>query len=318
MNDQRQAPLGIVGNLNIDILMGPSPLPAWNQEVVADALELRVAGTAGYLALAAKSLGIEPLIVSALGTDHLSRFVLEQLADQGIATEGIASLPDAGSPVTVAVTGDEGRRALVTVLGAHERIDLPFYRSHHAFLTSATEVFLCGTYLLPNLGPESALEIARESWGRGQQVIFDPSWDPKGWSAETLGATYLLLKQVDLFLPNEEELCAVMGAADWRSALARAGEYTPEVVVKRGAGGSAALVNGRMYEVSGRAVNARDTTGAGDVFDVGYLWARRQGWPPEDRLIFANALAGLVVEQVRRDRYPTVSEVLDRMGSPGF
>lgn len=314
MTSPQHGALGIVGNLNVDILMGPSPLPVWEREVLAGSLEMRVAGTAGYLALAARALGMEPVILSALGTDHLSRFVLDELDAQGIKTSGIASLPGMDSPVTVAVVESDGKRALVTVLGAHEQIDLDFYRARNHLLADAGEIFLCGTYLLPNLGPQQALEIARESRKRGQQVIFDPSWDPRGWSEEIKNATFEVLKQVDLFLPNEEELCALTGTTDWHSAMARVGALGPEVVVKRGPRGSAAVVKGVVYEVEGVRVTARDTTGAGDVFDVGYLWARRQGWPPEKRLRFANTLAGLVVEEPRRTRYPSAEMVLDRMG----
>ncbi len=61
--------------------------------------------------------------------------------------------------------------------------------------------------------------------------------------------------------------------------------------------------------MSGFAVTAVNTIGAGDVFDAGYLYARRQGWAPARRLRFANALAALVVAQPGTRSYPDAGAV---------
>ena len=41
------------------------------------------------------------------------------------------------------------------------------------------------------------------------------------------------------------------------------------------------------------AVEALDTTGAGDVFRGGFIYALLQGWPIADGLRFANAAAAV-------------------------
>ena len=62
--------------------------------------------------------------------------------------------------------------------------------------------------------------------------------------------------------------------------------------------------------VPGFPVDAVNTVGAGDVFDAAYLYARRLGWPPVERLRFANALAAMVVSQRGERIYPDADSVM--------
>ncbi|HYF79717.1 MAG TPA: sugar kinase [Symbiobacteriaceae bacterium] len=310
----KHAPMGIVGNFNADLVVGPvSHMPAWDEEVLADGCNLWTAGTAGYMALAAQALGMEPRIVSAIGDDQTGRSLLADLARRSIPTAGIALLPGERTPMGIVVVGPGGKRAILSFNGAHDRLDRAVYEGARASLAGCAELIICGTYLLPRLGPAEAAWIARGARQQGQLVIFDPSWDPAGWPAATRQATLALLSEVDIYMPNEPELLALTGAASWQEGLETVGRLCPEVVVKRGGEGAAALVAGQLTEVPALPVNVADTIGAGDSFDVGYLWARRQGWPVAQRLRFANALAGLVVASPDRSRFPGVDSVLARL-----
>lgn len=311
--------IGLIGNFNADLVLGPvERMPAWDEELAAEGGALLVAGAAGYLALAAQALGLEPRIVSTLGDDAVGRLLLADLRRRGILTGGISVIAGEPSALSAVLVGPDGRRGIATVAGAHRRMDLSVYRGHRRFLAACAEVVLCGTYLLPSLGPAEALAIARDARARGQVVAFDPSWDPAGWPEATRRDTLALLAEVDVYLPNEAELCRLTGAASWEDGLDQVARLCPETVVKLGPGGAAALADlsqtgegggvgsqGGLVRVPALPVTAVNTIGAGDCFDAAYLWARRQGWPMARRLQFANAYAGLVA--ARPDR-ATVGE----------
>ena len=163
--------------------------------------------------------------------------------------------------------------------------------------------------MLPRFGPADALPYARKLRERGQLVAFDPSWDPAGWTAETRAGTLALLSEIDVYLPNEPELLHLTGAADLDSAVTQVAALAGEVVVKRGAGGALYARGDVRIAVPGFPVEAVNTIGAGDVFDAAYLYARRQGWPPEQRLCYANALAAMVVSQRGTRVYPDADAV---------
>jgi bifunctional ADP-heptose synthase (sugar kinase/adenylyltransferase) len=55
-------------------------------------------------------------------------------------------------------------------------------------------------------------------------------------------------------------------------------------------------LTGETADVPALAVEALDTTGAGDVFVAGFMTGTLAGWPLADRLAFANLTAALSVQ----------------------
>jgi sugar/nucleoside kinase (ribokinase family) len=169
---------------------------------------------------------------------------------------------------------------------------------------------LCGSYVLPRFGPAEALPYATALRARGQLVAFDPSWDPAGWSEANRAATLALLPEVDVYIPNEPELLHLIGKDCLDNAIAVVAALAGEVIVKRGADGAVYACGDERISSPGFPIDAVNTIGAGDVFDAGYLYARRIGWPPVERLRFANALAAQVVSQRGARTYPDAESVL--------
>jgi sugar/nucleoside kinase (ribokinase family) len=65
------------------------------------------------------------------------------------------------------------------------------------------------------------------------------------------------------------------------------------VCVTLGERGAIAVDDAGQYFAPAFAVDAVDTTGAGDVFRAGFIYAFLQGWPTADILRFANAAAAV-------------------------
>jgi sugar/nucleoside kinase (ribokinase family) len=65
------------------------------------------------------------------------------------------------------------------------------------------------------------------------------------------------------------------------------------ICVTLGAGGAVLLAAGRLHRVAGWAIDAVDTTGAGDVFRGAFITALLDGQAPLDILRFANAAAAV-------------------------
>jgi ribokinase len=305
MPDELLTPLAIVGNLNVDqVVSTVTRFPAWDEELLVESSRLELAGTAGYLALAAQGLGIPPFVVSTVGDDANGDFLRQGLAGVGIDDAGVETIPGDETCLGIIFVGDRGQRGILTVLGAHEQMSVAVADRHDARIAACTEVFLCGNYLLPQLTPGMAVNYARRLRERGQVVVFDPSWDPDGWSAKTREETLALLEHVDLYLPNEQELCGLTGATTWREGIAALGGRAGEVVVKRGAEGAVSIQGDCVVECPGLPIAAKNTIGAGDVFDMGFLYGRRMGWETDRCLRFACAAAGAVIVQEGSRAYP--------------
>jgi len=302
--------IAIVGNLNVDqVVATVERFPEWNEELIIESSTLQVAGTAGYLALTAQGLGIDPLVVSTIGDDANGSFLTSSLRAAGIRTDGVSCLPGQETSLGIIFVGAQGQRSILTVLGAHREMTVDIAHQHDRLVRTCAEVILCGMYLLPQFTARHVTEYARMLRERGQVVVFDPSWDPAGWTPQTRAETLALLSHVDIYLPNDQEVCSLMGTATVDEAVAAIGAGPAEIVVKCGAEGARHYADGSVTVVEALPVAPHNTIGAGDIFDLGYLYARRQGWAIVDRLRFANALAGAVIVQEGARTYPGVDGV---------
>lgn len=305
------APIAIVGNLNVDqVVQTVTRFPHWDEELIVDGFRFELAGTAGYLAVAARSLGMDPFTVSTIGDDTLGDFLRDELRSAGIDASGVVTLPGMETCLGIIFVGDQGQRSILTVLGAHEEMSVRIAREQDAGVARCAEVVLCGSYLLPNFSPGQLVDYARDLRARGQTVVFDPSWDPAGWPDRTRDETLALLAEVDIFLPNDEELARLTRTEGWQEGVDALAGTGCQVIVKRGARGAATRRDGIDIEVPGLNVRAVNTIGAGDVFDMGYLYARRQGWDITRCMAFANATAAYVVSQPGKRAYPDADTVL--------
>ncbi len=149
-----------------------------------------------------------------------------------------------------------------------------------------------GTTALPRLGGDapaclladvrgiSANSEVVSSWReRGTWVLADTAWDEAGaWDPVGLEA----LRVADVCTPNEEEALAYARTDSVEDAARWFASFGCDCVVTCGKNGVIACVDGRILRVPAPAVNAVDTTGAGDVFSAALAWARqarRMSWP---------------------------------------
>jgi sugar/nucleoside kinase (ribokinase family) len=96
-------------------------------------------------------------------------------------------------------------------------------------------------------------------------------------------------------LLNTREALALTGASDAAAAARTLSAHAPRVVVTRGRDGALSVQGGELLEVPGVAVDAVDTTGAGDLFTAAFVWADLGGAPPRDCLAWACLHAALSV-----------------------
>lgn len=319
MRGETPAPVAIVGNLNADQwIQTVERFPRWDEEIIVASSRIELAGTAGYLLLAGHGLGVPGVVVSTIGDDPFGAFIQAGLRALGAETGGVEVLGGEETSLGMIFVGPEGQRAIIATLGAHAQMDLAVANRHDERVAACAEVVLCGSYLFPRFGPAEVLPYARALRDRGQLVVFDPSWDPGGWGARTRADTLALLSAVDVYLPNEIELRHLTGAADLEAAVELVAGLAGEVVVKRGAQGALYAAGTTRVAVPALPVAAVNTVGAGDVFDMGYLYGRRQGWGPAARLRFACALAAMVVSQTGPRQYPDAAAVARVMKEAGY
>ncbi len=103
-----------------------------------------------------------------------------------------------------------------------------------------------------------------------------------------------LIASVTVPIFAEHTLQAVTGEADFERALRKVRrEHEGMLCVTLGPRGAMLLAGDRLHHEPARQVKVADTTGAGDVFRAGFIYALLRGDAPADILRFANAAAAI-------------------------
>lgn len=141
-----------------------------------------------------------------------------------------------------------------------------------------------------------ALKTARL---KGARVSFDPNIRPNLWSSVDEVHTTIprFLEATDIALPSFDDERAHWGDVSPDATIARfASTGVSEIVVKNGAGPMSALSEGNKFVVETPAVSGiRDTSGAGDAFNAGYLAARLIGCDPAAAVVQGQKVSAEVI-----------------------
>ena len=295
----------VLGDANPDLVLTGDVEPAFGQEErLVDEARLTVGGSGAIVATGAARLGLRVGFCGVVGDDTFGGFLRDELEHRGVDVGGLVVDADRPTGVTV-VLARPNDRAILTHAGtiADLRTDL----IDPARLERARHVHVSSYFLQQSLAPELPALFEHVRAG-GATTSVDPNWDPsERWD----GGLRDLLGHVDVFFPNATEATRIAGIDELDDAVLALAERAGVVAAKAGAGGALAAHGERLVRAAAPAIEALDTTGAGDAFDAGYLASMLAGDPLERSLAIANACGALSTRALGGvDAQPTMDEVL--------
>jgi sugar/nucleoside kinase (ribokinase family) len=297
----------IVGNLNLDIILGPlDRWPSPGTETILPDTALRAGGAAANAALALHALGTPLKLHADVGDDAFGDVLLAELDALGNATATVSRIP-APTAYSVGITHIGDERTFFTFLGHLEKYD-PTRLNSTLTRTDGDILLICGYFLVPGLRGrplERTLQIAAE---HRHTFVLDTGWPSEGWTGAVREELAALLPNVDLVLPNASELAGWTGIDGVEAALASLEAHGPRAVVKLGPEGAAWLDNGKLRRVASPVDRVIDTVGAGDAFNAGLLAALQRGHPLEASVEAATRTAAFAIATDPR-RYPSWAEL---------
>jgi sugar/nucleoside kinase (ribokinase family) len=224
-------------------------------------------------------LGLRAGFVGAVGDDDAGRRVLEPLEARGIDVSHVKRVP--GAPTQLAMILIDRRSGERTLVWYRDpKLQLGAVDVDPGFVTSARSLHLDTGHLAAAV---TAARCAREA---GIPVVLDADARVPGVDA--------LLPYVDFPIVSRsfaEEPSGDVSVSAALEALVRGGARM--AVVTLGESGAVARVGERVIRSPGFAVEARDTTGAGDAFRAGFHLGLLSGLDAEGTLEWAHAVAAL-------------------------
>jgi sugar/nucleoside kinase (ribokinase family) len=260
--------LVVLGDCNPDVLvLGDDVTPGFGQqEKLVGSISLVIGGSAAITAVAAARLGLSVALAAAVGADPAGRFMLDQLAAEGVDTGAVVVRDDVPTGMTVALS-QGGDRAILTALGAVASLTAAEVPA--SLLAGARHVHASSWFLLEDcLGPGLAGLFSAARAG-GATTSLDTNWDPaERWTGELLARA---IAAADLLLPNEAEALRLSSALSLDEAAGKLTASGARLVVKLGERGALCANGPARYQVSLPPVIPADTTGAGDCFNAGLI-----------------------------------------------
>ncbi|HEX5824989.1 MAG TPA: carbohydrate kinase family protein [Candidatus Limnocylindrales bacterium] len=259
----------VLGDLMVDVVLAPArPLEVGTD--VPGRVSLRQGGSAATTARWLARLGVRTTLVCAVARDSEGRALIAAMGSDGVRLRAKRVAGERTGRIGVLVAPG-GERSFVADRAAADRLapaDL-------AAGTFAVDLLHLPAYSLLGeplgLAGRRAIELAR---GAGALVSLDLS-SVGPLLADGRHAALRLIRDAapDVIFATAGEAAALVGGRR-SSGL---GDLAPLAVIKRGrAGATVFAVSGDAriaFDVATRALDAADTTGAGDAFDAGFIAA---------------------------------------------
>ncbi|TCP96844.1 ribokinase [Cricetibacter osteomyelitidis] len=280
----------VVGSLHYDIVVEASHRPVKGETILGQKWFPKFGGKGGNQAVAAAKAGCSVTMVSAVGNDDFSAFLLNRLKQSNINTNFIQHIDSASSGMSVAIMDAEGDYGAVVVSGANLLIDTQQLKNEHLWENAAM-------LILQNEVAEK-VNIAAAQQARQHNVPVCLNAAP----AKILSPQ--LIELIDILIVNAveaENMCGIR-VINLDSALEAAlilGKQFRQVIVTAGGDGVAYTNQQEQGYVPSIKVKLISTLGAGDCF-VGHLCASLiDGTPLSESVKHANRKAAEHVSMIQ-------------------
>lgn len=290
-----------------------------------------IGGSPTNMAAGTARLGLKSGLITRVGDEHMGRFIREELAREGVDTQGVKTDPE--------------RLTALVILGIRDEHQFPliFYRENcadmalceddidEAYIASTRSVIATGTHLSHPRTEAAMLKALTLARKHGAQTALDIDYRPNLWglaghgdgesrfieSAAVTAKLQTHLHFFDLIVGTEEEFHIAGGSTNTIAALRAVRAVSKATLVcKRGAAGAVAFEGAIPESLDdgqtgpGFPIEVFNVLGAGDGFMSGLTkgWLDGETWP--NALKYANACGAFAVSRHGcTPAYPSLEEL---------
>ncbi len=290
----------VVGSINQDVTLQMKNLPSPGETVIAQTLKTSLGGKGANQAVAASRMGGDVSFLGAIGSDKGSDYIIQQLKDDQINTDGIARLIESTGSAYISID-ENAENNIVVYPGANFSI-----KSEHLY--NNEQLFIESDYCLLQL--EIPIEVIKETLKichkHGVKVILNPAPYNDLIDSE-------IFNSVDYYIPNEIEFLDTIGAStdksydlDWIKIKAKefSEDYDLTLIITLGSRGALLVEEGNTTLIPVHKTTPVDTTAAGDTFIGAFLADLSKGETLYDSLVFGSKVASVTIS-----RYGAISAI---------
>ncbi|HDN81928.1 MAG TPA: carbohydrate kinase family protein [Methanomicrobia archaeon] len=273
------------GALNVDKIFLVDKIPKADQGCHVKREEIMAGGSAANTVYDLSVIGFKTGYVGKIGKDEEGKFLLEKFGE--VDTEGIRRVKGKTGVAYILVT-PEGERAIVVNPGVNDfislkDIDINYLKCKYLHLTS----FACSKSFLSFETQKNLVKKVK------CKITFDPG---DMYSSMGLEALMEIIERSYAVFPTKEEM-EIMTSLNYKKAAEKLLNIGCSiVVVTMGKEGCYLKSEREEFKVKAKRIYVKDTTGAGDAFNAGFLSGLLKEKPLKECCELGNRIASLVIQ----------------------
>jgi 2-dehydro-3-deoxygluconokinase len=252
-----------------------------------------IGGAESNVAIGAARLGAQVTWLGRIGPDATGDLIERRLRGEQVRTLAIRDEAFTGLMVKHRRTGSVLHVDYHRAGSAGSRLnptDIPAAEIQNASIVHVTGI----TPALSDSARAAVFQAIETARSAGVPVSVDVNYRAKLWSRfDAAPVLRDLVSRADVVFAGPAEAALFVDGSAPLDGLAKLGPA--EVIVKDGARGCTALIDGSRYSLPALPVQVVDPVGAGDAFVAAYLTERMAGLPPEAWLRTAIAAGAFAV-----------------------
>jgi len=228
--------VSVIGELNLDLILYGLPTTlVLEREHLAKDLSITLGSSSAIFAHNFALLGNKVGFNACIGDDPFGEICVQRLSAGGVDTSHVRKLKGKTTGLTV-ILPQRKERFILTYPGT--MYDMTSKELDMVHLLNAKHLHLSSYFLQKGMRPH-LIDIFRKAKESGLTTSLDTNDDPEDrWS----GDIQLLLRYVDVLLPNEREACKLAQVNDVGKAAETLSSKVRILVIKRGSQGAMARV----------------------------------------------------------------------------
>jgi len=205
--------VSVIGELNLDLILYGLPQSlVLEREHLATDLSITLGSSSAIFAHNLSYLGNRVGFSACIGDDPFGEICVQRLSASGVDVSHIKKLRGKTTGLTV-ILPQRKDRFILTYPGA--MYEMTERELDQAFVFNAKHLHLSSYFLQKGIRPQ-LIHIFRKAKEAGLTTSLDTNDDPEDrWS----GDIQLLLRYVDILLPNERELCKLAQINNFEQAV---------------------------------------------------------------------------------------------------
>lgn len=258
----------VIGSSNIDQIAYTQNIPADGETLFGDSFQMGFGGKGANQAVMAGLLGADVYMITCLGDDVYKEMTINNYEANNVNTDHIQLVKGASgvAPIWVDATG---QNRIIVIPGANNEINA------QKAISSIEEIgnisVLVGQCEIPM---EVNHEVFQYAKSNAVTTIFNPA------PAKKLEGEFL--EHISWLIPNENEFELISGMEPNDDNFLKFNEEIPcNLIVTLGEKGAVLVDKNRTHYFDAPAVNAIDTTGAGDSFIGTFAYELSESNSPE-------------------------------------